>query len=113
MLGQKEENNTISTTKNITRENKSEGTGERMKTKKISRQNQIIQTKQDIPKQRKKILPASSQRTHEDTNSWITMNQNNFGAKYGNEENIIEKINGLTTWKKSLKYSKKTKIYTD
>ena len=48
-----------SKTKNATRGNKVEGTGERRKTKKTSRQDKTIQTKQDIPKQREKILPAS------------------------------------------------------
>ena len=44
---------------------KSEITGDRKKTKKISRQDQTIQTKQDISKQ-KKILPASRRRMHKD-----------------------------------------------
>ena len=41
MLGQKGESNT-SKTDNTTQGNKSEGTGERRKTKKISRQGKII-----------------------------------------------------------------------
>ena len=36
--------------------NKPEGSGERRETKEISTKGKTIQTKQDIPKQRKKIL---------------------------------------------------------
>ena len=50
--------------KNTTQRNKPEGTGERKKTKKISRQDEIIQTKQKIPKQRKKILSVNRGRMH-------------------------------------------------
>ena len=42
--------------------------------------------------------------------------QNDFGAKYGNEENMTEKPNGLTRWKKNKKDSKKVlrrKIHVD
>ena len=50
-----------------------------------------IQTKQDIPKQRKKFY---QQIGGECTNNWMTMKENNFGIKYGNEEIITEKPNG-------------------
>ena len=50
--------NATSKTKNTTQVNKSKGNGERRETKKISRQDKTIQTKQDIPKERKKILLA-------------------------------------------------------
>ena len=46
--------------------NKSKGTHERRKTKKILRQDQTIQTKQHIPKQQKKILPAIWVGMHKD-----------------------------------------------
>ena len=59
MLGRKEKRNTAIKTKNATRGDKSEGTDEGWKTKKISRQDKTIHTKQDIPKQRKNILQAS------------------------------------------------------
>ena len=49
MLGRKEKSHT-SKTNNTIRGNKSEGPGERRKTKKILRQNKTIQTKHDIPK---------------------------------------------------------------
>ena len=55
-LGRKEESNTTIKTSNTTRGDESEGSGERRKTKNIPRQDQTIQTKQDVPKQRKKIL---------------------------------------------------------
>ena len=35
-------------------------------TKEISKRDKTIQTKQDIPKQRKKFLPATRERIHED-----------------------------------------------
>ena len=49
-----------------TRGNKAENTGERWKIKKISRKGKTIQTKQDITKQRKKILPTSKGKWNED-----------------------------------------------
>ena len=49
-----------------TRGNKSESTRERRKTKNIPRQDRTIQTKRDILKQRKKILPASRGKMHGD-----------------------------------------------
>ena len=45
--------------------NKSESTGQRMKTKEISTKGNTIQTKQDIPKQRKKILSTIRREAHE------------------------------------------------
>ena len=51
------------------------------KTKKILRQNQIIKTKLDIPKDFIKILPASRVRIHEDVPT-IEGKQNIFWAKY-------------------------------
>ena len=45
--------------------NKPESTNERRKNKKIWRKGKTKQTKQDIPKQRKKILPTSSVRSYE------------------------------------------------
>ena len=55
MLGQKGKSNP-SKNDNITRGNKPEGIGERREIKKILRQGKTIQTKQDIPKQRKKFF---------------------------------------------------------
>ena len=49
---------------NSTRGNKPENTGERRKIKKTLRQCITIQAKQNIPKQRKKILPRSRGRWH-------------------------------------------------
>ena len=51
----KEKSNSTSKTNNSTWRNKSEGTGERRKIKKISRQDKTIQTKQNIPKQQQKF----------------------------------------------------------
>ena len=65
MLGQKEQSDTTIKTSNTTRKNKSEDTGERRKAKKISRQDKIILTKQDILKQQKKSLPACNKKMHE------------------------------------------------
>ena len=65
MFGQRGKNNTTPT-KDTTRRDKSEGAGEKGKTKKISILDQRIQTKQDIPKQRKKILCANWERKCED-----------------------------------------------
>ena len=53
--GQKERSNIIRRDER----NKSEVTGKRRKTKKIPNLDQTKHTKQDIPKQRKQILPAS------------------------------------------------------
>ena len=55
----KEEKSTQLQQKDITRRDKSEGTSERRRTKNIRRQDQTIQTKQDLPKQQKKILSSS------------------------------------------------------
>ena len=68
-VGTKRKSNTIKTD-NTTRGNKPEG--ERSDTKNISRQDKIIQTKQNIPKQWKKILPVCRDRMHEDlpTTGW-------------------------------------------
>ena len=52
-IGTKKEKQRSNQTKNTTRGNKSEGPGERKMTKKISSQNQTIETKQNISKQRK------------------------------------------------------------
>ena len=54
-LGRKEKSY-ITRIKNTTLGNKSEGSGERNKTKKTSRQDKIIQTNQGISKQRKKSI---------------------------------------------------------
>ena len=64
-VGMRKKRNTIRTNE-TTRRDKTEGTGERKKTKKIPRQDQTIQTTQDIPNQRKKIVPASRRRRCED-----------------------------------------------
>ena len=50
-----------------TRKDKSEVTGQIRKTKKIPWQDQTIQIKQDLPKQRKNILSASRGRKCEDS----------------------------------------------
>ena len=61
---EKRKNNT-SKTSNTSQRNKSEGTSERKKTKKISRQEEIIQTKKDIPKRQKKFcLQAECTKTY-------------------------------------------------
>ena len=74
MLGRKEKSNMIKTN-NTTWGNKSEGTGEKRKTKKIPKQEQTTQTKQDILKQCEKIIPESRERMHE--NIWTTGWQGN------------------------------------
>ena len=89
MLWRKEESKLTSKTSDKTRGNKSEGTGEKSKTKKILRKDQTIETKQVIPKQRKKIILASW-----DTKTSQQLDDkkaNNFCGKYENAENIIEK----------------------
>ena len=59
---------------------------ERLKTKKISRPDQTMQTKQW-----KKILSASSgEKGRRQSSNRMQGTQNNFGAKYGNGE-IIKK----------------------
>ena len=50
---------------NSTWENKPESTGERRKIKKKSTKGKTIQTKPDIQKQRKEILPTNRRRWHE------------------------------------------------
>ena len=66
MFVRRKEKSNTNKTNNTTLGNKSEVTDERRKIKKISGQDQTIQTKRDIPKQRKKILPTSRGRIHED-----------------------------------------------
>ena len=63
-LGQKRKTYTRKNT-NTTRGNKPEKAGERRKIKKISRKGKTMQPKQDILKQRKKILPTNRRRWHE------------------------------------------------
>ena len=58
MLRQKGKSKTTKNN-NKTCGNKSERTGERRKIKKILMKSKTIQPKQDIPKQRKKILPTN------------------------------------------------------
>ena len=65
MLRWKEKSST-SKTNNTTQGDNSEGPGERRKTKKIPRLYQTKQTKQDILKQQKKILPTIRWRMHKD-----------------------------------------------
>ena len=71
------------------------GTGERRKTKKISRQDQTKQTKQDIKK--KKILPAIWGRMYED----ILTN----GCK--GSETILEQNMGMEVHKRKAEWIKK------
>ena len=52
---------------NITWGNKPENTGQRRKIKEISTKGKTIQTKQDIPKQRKEILSTIEREWHENT----------------------------------------------
>ena len=107
MLGEKENSNT-SKTNNTTRGNKSEGTGERRKAKQVWRKDQTIQTKLDIPKQQKKILPASrGENARRHISNWMTRKQNNFGAKFVNEENINRKAKWINNMKKELQRLKK------
>ena len=67
-----------------TRGNEPEINGERRKIKKMLIKDKTIQTKQDIPKQGKKILRTSD----------LKEKPKNFGVKYGHHENIIKKPNG-------------------
>ena len=64
MLGQKKKKSNTRKNNNTTRGNKPESTGKRRKIKKISTQVKTIPIKQDIRKQRKKILPSKG-RWHE------------------------------------------------
>ena len=79
-------------TKNTNRRDQSESTGERRKTKKIPGQDQTVRTKQDIPKQCKKIQPARRRRKGKD----IPVTRCEGGKK------ILEEIyvNGKTIIKK-------------
>ena len=92
MLGQREKSNTIRT-KDTTRRGKSEDTDERRKTKKIPRQDETILTKQGIPKQRKKILPASKEKCAKTYQQPDVKKAKEFGAKYGNGDIIKGKLN--------------------
>ena len=67
----------------------------------ISKWDQTIQAKQDIPKQRKKNFSAIRGGARRHKNDLMTREKKKFPAKYGNKENITEKPNGLATWEKS------------
>ena len=67
------------------------------KTKKISRQNKNTD-KTGHSKTTKPILRASKGRMVENIPPTGWQGNNNFGAKYGNEENITEKPNRLLRW---------------
>ena len=76
--GTKKKKNNTRENNNTTWGNKSKGTGERRKIKKITRKSRTIQTKQDIPKQRKKIRGDDTKtyqqleaREAEQLRSWI------------------------------------------
>ena len=102
MLRWKEKSYTVKTN-NTSRGNKSEGNGERKKAKMIRKQDKIIQTKKDIPKQRKNNFTCKKrEKARRCTNNRKKMTQNIYGAKYGNEENITKKLNRSTTKKKEL-----------
>ena len=88
----KRKRNPTCKTNNTTQANKSEGTSEKWKTKKIPRQDETIQTKQDIAKQRKKIY---QQIGGEFTNTYQQLDdkeRKQLGAKYGNAENMSENM---------------------
>ena len=71
-----------SKTSNTTRGNKSEDTGERRKTKKISRQDKTIQKNQGIPKTTKKdSVSMLGENARRYTNNRMTRKQSNFGAR--------------------------------
>ena len=54
-----------------------------------------MQIKQDIPKQQQKNSTCKQGvNASANTNNQMTRKQNNFGAKYGNKDNIKEKPNG-------------------
>ena len=62
------------------------------KIKKILTKGKTIQAKQDIPKQRKEILPTSrGEMTRKPTNKLMQEKPNNFGLKYGNQMNSTKK----------------------
>ena len=74
--------------------NKPESPGERRKIKKISTKNKTIKTKEDIPKQRKGILPKLGQMIRKHTNNRMQKKSKNFRINYGNQVNIKKKPNG-------------------
>ena len=74
--------------------NKPESTGERNQIEEISTKGKTIQTKQDMPKQRKKILSTTGRRTQKHTNNRMPKKPNDFGLKYGNQKNITKRLNG-------------------
>ena len=84
MRNRKEDN--TGKTYNTTWGNKPKSAGERRKIKEISIKDKTIQTKQDIPKQRKKILPSWEEMTIKYTNNQMQKKPNDFGQKYGNQK---------------------------
>ena len=100
MLEQKGKGNTRKNN-STTWENKQESTGERITIKEISTKGKTIQTKQNIPKQWKKILPTIGRRRRENIattrcKSNRTISENNMATK----KKGTEKLNGQTIWLK-------------
>ena len=62
--------------------------------KEISTKGKIIQTNQDIPKQRKKILSNWEGMTQKHTNNQTPKKLNNFRRKYGSRKSITKRLNG-------------------
>ena len=77
-----------------TRGNKPEAPGERRDTKEISTKGKTIQTKQDILKQRKKILSTMGGNDTKTYNKQTPKKPNNFGRKYGSRKSITKRLNG-------------------
>ena len=99
---------------NTTWRNKPESTGERRNIKEISIKGKRIQIKQDIPKQRKKILLTTGRRWHENIPT-IECKSYDFGLKYGNQKQNkkAECINNITRELERLKESLKAEIHID
>ena len=83
---------TTKTSKTTTIRNKPEVTCERRKTKKLSRQDKRIQTKEDIPLQRKKSITKKGLNAATHAKNLMTRKQNNFEAKYWDKENMTQKL---------------------
>ena len=75
------------------------------------RQDKTILPEQVILTQRKNYQKYGENASRQ-TYNWMTRKQNNYGAKYGDEKIITEKLNGSTTWQKELE-GPRARIYLD
>ena len=81
--------------------NKPENTGDGRNLKEISTKGKTIQTKAEIPRQRKKILPTSERRWHKTYQQPDAKETERFWTKIWQPKNITKKPNGKTIWQKN------------